>query len=91
MQSDDNNILTENLDKLYAYDTGCTDSGIKNEGLRNTMINCIKNLPEDEFRIFITLYVRDKFLTSEAIKEGYGLEDVKKFIEWLDEYMDYEI
>lgn len=91
MQGNDYNILTENLAKLYAYDTGCTDSGIKDEELRKIIINCINNLDEDEFRIFISTYVRDEFLTSEAIKLGYGLEDVKNFIVWLDEYMGYAI
>ncbi|MBU3153510.1 hypothetical protein [Clostridium estertheticum] len=91
MQNQDFTILTENLSELYAYDTGCTDSGVKNEELRSKMINCIRNSPEDEFRVFISIYVREKFLIPEAIKEGYGLEDVKNFIEWLDQYMDYAI
>lgn len=80
--------LSENIDKLFAYDTGATDSGVKDENLRNKIILEIKNLSEDQFRIFMSAYVKERFLSDTAIKNGYGIEDVKCFIEWLDQYMD---
>jgi hypothetical protein len=80
--------MARNIDGLFAYDTGATDSGIKDEHLRAKVINCMQNLSEDELRIFLSNYIRERFLSSSAIANGYGIEDVKAFIEWLDEYME---
>lgn len=84
----DYNDIFESIDKLFAYDTGAIDSGIKDEILRKQIIKYINNLSDDEFRIFMSTYLRERFVNEKAIKNGYGIEDVKSFIEWLDEYME---
>ncbi|MDB1956015.1 hypothetical protein PMY38_10405 [Clostridium tertium] len=45
-------------------------------------------MDENTLRITLSKYIRDSFLTDETISQGYGIEDVKRFIEWLDEFMD---
>ena len=76
------------LDGLSAYDIGCTDSGIKDEGLRQEVINYLESLREDEFRLIISEFIREHYLSDETLKQGYGIKDVKEFIEWLSDYMD---
>ncbi len=76
------------LDGLYAYDCGCTDSGIHNEKLKNEVIIHLQNLSEDELRILLSEFLREYFLTEDALRQGYGIEDVSRFIEWLAEDMD---
>lgn len=73
--------IFQNIDKLFAYDTGCTDSGIKNEELRQQIIQYIKTLSDDGFRIFMSNYIRERFVSEDAIKSGYGIEDIKSFID----------
>lgn len=85
------NDLTYSLDTLFAYDTGSTDSGIKDEQLRKKIIYDLENMDDNNFRIFISKYIRNKFLSDAALSEGYGLEDVKTFIDWLDEFMGISI
>lgn len=83
----DYNDVFKSIDKLFAYDTGASDSGVKDENLRTKIIKYINKLSDDEFRIFMSTYIRERFVSEDAIKNGYGIEDVKSFIEWLDEYM----
>lgn len=87
----DQQHISKDIYRLFAYDTGATDSGIKDEYLRDKIIKYIQGLSEDEMRIFLSNYIRESFVSPEAIADGYGVEDVKAFIEWLDEYMDYTI
>ena len=83
--------INENLQALYAYDTGCTDSGIKSDELRNQIKKELENMDEDDLRIILSKHIRDYYLIDEALDNGYGIEDVKEFIHWLDEYMDINI
>lgn len=83
--------IYESIDRLFAYDTGAVDSGIKNKYLRDKIIEYLYNLSNDELRIFLSDFIRKRFVSPEAIAEGYGIDDVKIFIEWLDEYMNYTI
>ncbi len=79
--------LYDSLDGLFAYDTGCVDSGIKDEVLRQEVLKTLNDLSEDRFRIVISEYIRDMFLSPKALKQGYGIEDVKSFINWLSDRM----
>ena len=72
---------------MMAYDTGSVDSGIKNELYREQVKKYLKGLSQDEFRVEISCFVARHFLTDEALNLGYGIEDVKAFINWMDEYM----
>ena len=83
--------LFESLDGLSAYDTGCIDSGIKDEILRETVKNYLNNLDDKSFRLLLSEYIKEYFLNDEALKQGYGIADVKNFIDWLDEYMNTNI
>ncbi|MCU5414772.1 MULTISPECIES: hypothetical protein [Bacillus] len=79
------------LDGLYAFDTGSTDSGIKDEFLRMKVIEYLESLDQEEFRIIMSNFIRDYFVSHEAIKKGYGIEDVVSFVKWLDKFMGIEI
>lgn len=79
----DKQSLFRSVEGLYAYETGCTDSGIKDEALRNRVFNEIEGMGEDEFRFIFTEFIRIYFVSEEAVKKGYGIEDVAYFIKWL--------
>ncbi|PFI14639.1 hypothetical protein [Bacillus cereus] len=83
--------LFDSLDGLYAFDMGSNDSGIKDESLRNLIIEYLESLDEDAFRIKMSTFIREYFVSPEAIKKGYGIEDVASFIKWLDKFMGIEI
>jgi hypothetical protein len=83
--------LFDSLDGLFAYDTGCTDSGIKDELLRNEVKNYLYALDENEFRLTLSKFIREYFLIDEALEKGYGVEDVKSFIDWLEREMDINL
>lgn len=85
------NELADALMGLYAYDVGCTDSGIHDEYLREKVrvelfVDPLRR-PQQLVSDRIARIVRDAFLSDEAISNGYGLEDVAEFIDWLDERM----
>lgn len=58
------------LDGLYAFDTGSTDSGIKDEFLRMKVIEYLESLDQEEFRIIMSNFIRDYFVSHEAIKKA---------------------
>ncbi len=84
--------LREALRGLFAYDTGSTDSGIHDEGLRQQCIAAIKAIPTDPYevapRLWLSRLIRDAYLSEEALEEGYGIEDAISFVKWLQERMD---
>lgn len=84
-------VLYEALNGLYAYDTGSVDSGIKDELLRGKVKNYLTTISGNDVELLIAKYVREYYLSDEALEEGYGLEDVIEFSNWLDEfiYEDY--
>lgn len=83
--------LSDALDGLYAYDTGCRDSGIKDERLRSKVQVEFFTDPERTGSQLISVrmsrIVREMFLSEEALSQGYGLEDVAHFLRWLDDEM----
>lgn len=83
--------LFDSLNGLYAYDTCGPDFGIHDEELRQDVINYIRSLDEKELRITLTEYIRKYYVCEEAVEEGYGIEDVRAFITWLSDYMDFDI
>ncbi len=87
----DINKLFTSLNGLFAYDTGSINSGIYDEFLRTEIIEYLDSLEEDEFRILLSTFVREKFLSEKALQSGYGIEDVYSFIKWLDKYMSIEL
>ncbi len=79
--------IKDALDGLSAYDCGATDSGIRNEALRQKVKDLIQGLEAKESRILIAKVIKGLFLTDAALEQGYGPEDVKDFLVWLDEEM----
>lgn len=79
--------LGDALEGLYAYDQGATDSGIHDEALRE---KCKARLQTVE-GLWLARWARDHFLSERALDQGYRLEDVRGFIEWLSDRMDCDI
>jgi hypothetical protein len=72
------------IDALMAHDHGATDSGVADDGLRAAVFEYIASLDGPGKRRLLATYAR-RFLTDEAIAQGYGLDDVAGFIEWVSE------
>ena len=88
----DEEELRDALSGLYAYDTGATDSGIHDEVLRQkciAVINAMLKTPSELLfpRLWLSRLVRDKYLSEEALAQGYGIEDAILFVQWLEEDM----
>ena len=67
---------------FFAYDTGCTDSGIHDEVAKEDLFNQMHK--EQGIAKIVTEYAR-WLLSEEGEKNGYTLEDVRAFIDWLDD------
>jgi len=80
------NELKSALSTLYAADK---NNGTADETLRASVIAELrKDRSESElFSVRVTKIVRDMFLSDEVIEQGYGLEDIRDFINWIDEEM----
>lgn len=76
--------LFEALDGLFAYDTGCVDSGIRDERLRTAVK---AELTKDDAAGIRRLTEFAK----RYMEPPYTLEDVASFIEWLRDHMDYDL
>ena len=83
--------LFDALDGLYAYDTGCVDSGIKDELLKNKVNEYLIDLNETDFRLIMSEFIREQFVSEEAIMQGYGISDVAAFIKWLSDELSIEL
>jgi hypothetical protein len=79
--------LSDALDGLYAYDIGCVSSGIHDEMLRERVKAELKTVD----LLWLSHWVREQYLSDEALKQGYRLEDVARFIKWLRDDMDYDV
>jgi hypothetical protein len=77
--------LAEALDGLYAYDTGCTDSGIHDPRLKKKIRDYLKTLDEKQVTKLIARFMRERCLSDEMIDEGYGPEDATHFFEWFQD------
>lgn len=90
--------LFDAMDGLMAWDNGCVDSGIKDEGLRRRVIAELDTLRHDgrsknedyspKFSSAIGRYINRYYLNEEAIAQGYGFADLLEFVSWLRELMD---
>ncbi len=80
--------LFDSIDGLFAYDSGCVDSGIKDEALR---LKIIERLKLDDSIKILTDFISSKYLSYNGRNDGYTIEDIKVFIDWLDEKMDIKL
>lgn len=87
----DKRKLFDALNGLFAYDSGATDSGIQDSDLRKEVNAYLDSLDENNFRILLTEFIRVYFVSEEAVKEGYGIEDVSIFIRWLSNTLDIDV
>ena len=79
--------LGDAMDGLYAYDEGATDSGIHNEALRQRVITELQAMDSK----WLSRWIRDAMLSEEALEQGYGIADVRSFLEWLRDRMDCDV
>jgi hypothetical protein len=77
--------------RLYAYDTGSIDSGIKDELLKARVKSQLKAIPEDEFRLRISRLICYCFVDEHSLKKGYGFKDVISFFQWMNDQGIYDI
>jgi hypothetical protein len=75
--------LFKAIDALMAHDNGAFDSGVNDEALRSAVINFLGALDDAGRRKICAEFARG-LLSDENIERGYGLEDVRNFMEWLD-------
>lgn len=75
--------LFEAIDALIAYDEGATDSGINDAEMRKEVQEKLLAMNEEEFRKTLAGFVRTYYLSPDALSKGYGLQEVKFFIDWL--------
>lgn len=75
--------LKDALDGLFAWDAGCSDSGIHDERLRQRVRDYVRTLAGPERRELLARIARDLYLSDDALRQGYGLPDVEEFISWL--------
>lgn len=83
--------IFSSIDGLFAYDTGSKNSGIHDEQLRSEIISYLESLDDDSFRLTLSIFIREYFLSENQLNKGYGIEDVVLFIKWLDDFMGIEL
>lgn len=74
--------LKDSLDGLFAYDMGCTDSGIHDERLRAEVKNHLSTLSLPDRKALVDRIANDF---------GWGEEDREEFTRWLENDMDCPI
>lgn len=84
--------LLKDMIGIFAYDSGMVDSGIKNERRRAEIKAWLEDqcdIHPDRFRVVLARFIREQFLSDEALEQHYGLEDVALFFRWLDTDMGF--
>lgn len=76
--------LFDALDALLAFDGGATDSGVSDEDMRAAVKAYLGGLDPDARRKTLAVFAR-RYIDDRAIEGGYGVEDVVRFAEWLEE------
>jgi hypothetical protein len=74
--------LFDAIDALMAHDEGASDSGVSDEAMRDAVIEFLGSLEKADRRRVYAEFARC-LLTDESIAQGYGLEDVRKFMDWV--------
>lgn len=78
---------------LYAWDTGDRVYGVYDPELRQ---RCLRELRGREtgggrvVRLFGGRLLRERFLSEEALADGYGPEDMINFVMWMAERMGWQ-
>lgn len=69
------------MDGLFAYDTGCASSGIKDEAAKERF----KSDAEYSFKVGSLLIKR--YMNNDS----YELEDAKSFINWFETELEFDV
>jgi hypothetical protein len=80
--------LFSDLEAFFAYENGSTDSGVQDPEKRARRVAELRALnpwEDAEARKALTRWVREAYMSDEAIEKGYGWEDVLAFLRWLNE------
>ncbi len=81
--------LSDALDGLHAYDSGCVSSGIHDEMLRERVKAELHERPDID--LWLSRWCREMMLSDKALAHGYRLEDVAGFVRWLSDRMDFDL
>ncbi len=76
------NKLLDALNAFFAYDVGCTDSGISDPVLRAKVEAELGAMTDTQKEELKDTYIKKFLLNDEAIAQGFGDEDVEEFKEW---------
>ena len=76
--------LMDAVDSVLAFDRGAFDSASSGADLRQAVLSYLRQLDDEARRNVLAQYCR-RFLTDEAIRAGYGVNDIINFVEWLSE------
>jgi len=97
--------LFDAMSGLHAYYEGCVGSGIVGSGIHDELLRArvkeeLKSIRlhqikpgqifSDRFSALMARYINRHFLGEEALKAGYGFEDLLGFIRWLGNDMGME-
>ncbi len=74
------------IDALSAYDSGCTDSGIHDQDMRQAVKDYLESLTDDQYRVAVGRIAAEK-LDESSLWCGYSIEDVVSLHEWLEELL----
>src|SRR5258708_708878 len=74
----------DDLSRMYAYDVGDPGAGLHDELRRVEIVTELDGLDDDVLRRRLSEWVREAFLSAEALELGYGWEDVLGFLRWFD-------
>lgn len=78
--------LPEAVDALSAYDSGATDAGVRDDGMRAAVRAYLLSLSDEDRRLELARCVRAT-LSDETVRQGYGCDDALSLIEWFDELL----
>ncbi len=78
--------FAEAADGLYAYDSGCVDSGVHDNALKAKVE---LELGGPNGSAWVTRFIRERCVSEEAETQGYGWEDAAGFLRWLADEMNF--
>lgn len=81
---DDDAQRNDFIEGLFAYDVGCTDSGIRDERRKHELLEWVSVRDKDDLRKDMARLVREVCLSEARLAQGHGLADAAEFMRWLE-------
>tara|TARA_R110002020_G_scaffold377733_1_gene588829 strand:- start:469 stop:705 length:237 start_codon:yes stop_codon:yes gene_type:complete len=69
------------MDGLFAHDSGCASSGIKDEAAKERFKSDVD----------YTFRVANRLLRKYLSNDDYEIEDAKRFIDWIEDELGFDI